>query len=133
MKKIIKFAAVAAVAATLFGFLAVKATTYTLVGSMVTVDNTTSNTAAITLGTFAYPRGTFYIQNGGLTATGALVINIQASVDDTNFITIATYRPAATNATTETYSPAYAAQTIYLRASVVTTNSVQVGGVYQSW
>lgn len=132
-KRIIRAVAGVAVAvAVVGGVMLARASTFTLVGSMATVNNTTSNTAAIAMGTLNYPGGTFYIQNAGLTATGALVINIQASLDNTNFLTIATYHPAATNATTELFSPSYSVQTIYMRAQVITTNSVSVGGIYQN-
>jgi hypothetical protein len=111
-------------------FLA-RADSYTFLGTLITVNNTTSNSAALAAGSFSMPSGVFLIQNAGLTATNALRVNIQVSVDNTNFVTVATYWPGATNATTERYSPSYSAQTIYLRAQAVTTNSVSVGLSYQ--
>ena len=107
-----------------------RATSYTFLGSLVPVNNTTSNSASLLIGTFNMPAGTFLIQNGGLTATNALRVNVQLSVDNTNWLTVSTYWPSATNATTETYIPSYAAQSIYIRAQAVTTNSVNVGGTY---
>ena len=111
--------------------LTVKAATYVIVGSLTTVNNTTNNTASIGVGTFYYPRGTFYITNTGTTSTQALTINIQASIDNSNFVTVATYNPSVTNAVQDTWQPNYAAQSIYFRAQVITTNSVTLGGVYQ--
>jgi hypothetical protein len=116
--------------AVLGSVLLARATLYTLMGSLVTVNNATSNTVSVAVGTFTLPYGTVYIQNGGLTATNALQVNIQASMDNTNFVTVATYWPSRTNATTETFVPSYGVQTIYLRGQVITTNSVQVGGTY---
>jgi hypothetical protein len=93
-----------------------------------TVNNTTSNSTGLAVGTYS-GSGTFYIQNAGLTATNALKVNVQISADNTNFLTVATYWPAATNATVESYYPSFSAP-LYVRAQVVTTNSVSVGVVY---
>lgn len=108
-----------------------RAGSHTFLGTLVTVDNTTSNSVGFAAGSCRLPAGSFLVQNGGLTETNALVVNIQASIDNTNWLTVATYYPAATNATTEVYAPSYSAQTIYLRAQAVTTNSVDVGLSYQ--
>lgn len=107
----------------------VHAATTTMIGSMTTVNGTT-NTAAVSLGNIYPPRGVFYIQNGGLASTNALLINVQLSIDGTNFYTVATYYPSVTNATTDAYAPTYSALPVYMRAQVVTTNAVQVGGIY---
>ena len=119
------------VAAFLLIAAAAQADSYMFMGSLVTVNNATSNSTALAVGTFSVPQGRFYIQNGGLTATNALRVNVQVSVDNTNFVTVATYWPSVTNAVTDSFSPAYSPQTIYLRAQAVTTNSVQVGENYQ--
>lgn len=108
-----------------------RAGNYTFLGSMVTVNNTTSNSTALAVGTLSVPEGRFLIQNGGLTATNALRVNVQISIDNTNFLTVATYWPSVTNAATDVYMPSYSAQTVYIRAQAVTTNSVQVGTSYQ--
>ena len=103
-----------------------------LVGSMATINNTTSNSVSVAAGTLTLPGGYFLIQNGGLTATNALVVNAQFSTDNTNFTTVATYYPTATNATTDKFFVSSAGlQTVYFRLSVVTTNSVQVGATFQ--
>lgn len=108
-----------------------RAASYTFLGSMVEVDDTTSNSVALAAGTFTMPSGYFLIQNGGLTATNMLHVNIQVSIDGTNFVTVATYWPSATNATTERFVPSYSLQTLYLRAQAVTSNTVTVGTSYQ--
>lgn len=102
------------------------ASSYLFIGDLVTVNNTTNNTAAISLGTYSPFRPVFYVQNAGLTATNALRVNVQLSIDATNWLTLATYWPAATNATNEAFSPTLS-PTFYLRSQVITTNSVQVG------
>lgn len=111
--------------------LASRAANTTLLGSMASVDGT-SNSVATAIGTVAYPRGTFLIQHGGLASTNALLVHVQMSLDNTNFVTVATYGPSATNATTETFSPAYSAATVYMRVQAVTTNAVDVGTTYQN-
>ena len=104
------------------------ASSYTFIGSLQTVNNTTSNSTGLAVGSVS-GSGTFWIQNAGLTATNAMKVNVQISADNTNFITVATYWPAATNATVESFYPTFT-QPLYWRAQVVTTNSVQVGVVY---
>lgn len=131
-RRIVAATGALAVIAVLIGLAGgVRAGSQTFLGTLITVDNTTSNSTALAAGTFAMPAGYFLIQNAGLTETNALRVNVQVSVDNTNFLTVATYYPAATNAATERYSPSYSAQTIYIRAQAVTTNSVNVGVSYQ--
>lgn len=121
----------AVVAALVAMCLVARGGSQTFLGTLITVDNTTSNSASLAAGSFSMPSGYFLIQNGGLTATNALRVNVQVSVDNTNFLTVATYYPSVTNAATDRYSPAYSAQTIYMRVQAVTTNSVEVGTSYQ--
>ena len=129
MKKM-KWAVAVAGLVLVAGVVLVRASSYTFIGALATVNNTTTNSTALAVGTFNMPVGTFLIQNGGLSSTNALLVNVQVSVDGTNFLTVATYRPTVTNAVTDTYVPSYSAQTIYIRAQAITTNSVQVGGMY---
>jgi hypothetical protein len=113
----------------LFAAVSARAGSTTLIGSLVTV-NGTSNSVSVAAGSFALPSGYFFIQNGGLASTQALTVNIQASMDNTNFVTVAVYTPSATNATTDRFTPSYAVQTIYFRAQAVTTNAVGLGGTF---
>jgi len=106
-----------------------RASSYTFLGTLATVNNTTSNSTGLAISTLS-GSGSIYVQNGGLTATNALRVNVQLSVDNTNFVTVATYWPAATNATTELYYPSFSTP-LYLRTQAVTTNNVTVGVVYQ--
>lgn len=100
-----------------------------LIGSPAIV-NGTSNTPSINAGTASLPRGNFIFQNGGLASTNALLVNVQVSIDNTNFVTIGTYIPTVTNAVSDSYTPGYTNQTIYVRAQIITTNSVSISGNY---
>lgn len=72
----------------------------------------------------------FAIQNSGLASTNELMVNLQASLDGSNFVTLATYQPAITNATNDSFILSASAN-VYLRAQTVTTNSVGVGIQFQ--
>jgi hypothetical protein len=104
--------------------------TTTLMGSMVSCPAGTNNSVSAVAGSFLPPGGYFLIQNGGLASTNALVVNIQASIDNTNFVTIAVYTPSKTNATTDVFAPSYSSVPIYFRAQAVTTNTVLLGGSF---
>jgi hypothetical protein len=126
-----KGAAAAAIGVVILGsVLLAHATSYMLAGGLVSVNNTTSNMAPITIGNFLPPQGLFYFQNGGLSTTQALKANIQLGIDGTNWLTVATYRPSGTNATNEAFSPSIV-QSIFLRCQEVTTNNVQFGATAQ--
>ncbi len=102
----------------------------TLIGTLPSVNGTT-NSPSITNTTVTLQPGSFLISNGGLSNTNALRVNLQVSVDNTNFVNVATYGPSSTNATTDAFNPSYTNQTIYIRAQVVTTNAVNVGVIAQ--
>ena len=102
----------------------------TLLGSPVTVNGTTNSSAA-TIAYAGVPQGTFYIYNGGLASTNALVAYRQVSIDGSNYVTIATYRPTATNTVTDTFGSDPTNMPIYSRVQIVTTNSVSVGVTIQ--
>ena len=114
----------------LLGVMAGWAGSVTLLGSLASVNGTT-NTVGTAAGTFTLPGGYFLIQNGGISTTGALTANVQASFDNTNFTTVATYTPSATNATTDKFVPVFSPQTVYYRVQIVTTNAVNVGATFQ--
>ena len=97
------------------------------VGGLITVNNTTNVTGATAFGAFkCFPPASFAITNSGLTATNALRVNGQFSLDGSNWTTVVTYWPSATNATNEAWYPAAAAQTAYWRLQTITTNSVDL-------
>jgi hypothetical protein len=87
----------------------------------------TSNSTVIALGTVNITPHTLLVQNGGLATTNALTVEAQYSFDGTNFATLATYQPSATNAAVGSYTPSLGAKTVYFRARITTTNSVNVG------
>jgi hypothetical protein len=100
-------------------------------GSLIQVNNTTSNLTSQTVGSFAIPPGTWNLTHGGLnTGTNALASNLQISIDNTNFITVATLYPTATNAGTYALQPTYGLQPLYFRVQFVTTSNVYAGGTY---
>ena len=107
-----------------------------LIGGTTAV-NGTSNSISLNIGNVYPPRGTFGFANGGVITTNVLTINVQLSVDNTNFLTVATYNPTSTNSvgitnTSEAFTPSYSGIPIYLRAQVITTGgtNVSVGGSY---
>lgn len=102
-----------------------------LLGTLVTVNNTTSNSTAVAIGTISVPPQVLAVQTGGLTATNALTITAQVSMDGTNYTSIGTFRMSTTNATTQTWNTGYSNQTLYFRISATTTNNVEVGVTLQ--
>ena len=101
-----------------------------LVGNLVTVDTTTSNSAPISLTSPTYI-APFSITHGALATTNNLPTKIQLSLDGTNYITLRTVYPTTTNASaTDSYVAQTTNLTVYLRASITTTNLVTVGGSY---
>lgn len=127
MKKLITILFVAALSA-----LSVSAAPTLLLGNLITVNNTTSNSPATTALNWNPTTQQFTISHGALTGTNALTLNIQATTDQTNYITIGTWKPSFTNATTETIPANAFSITNYIRVQAVTTNSVTVGGSYGS-
>jgi hypothetical protein len=102
--------------------------TQVLIGSLLTVNNTTTNSASVTLTeTAAVSAHTLFVQTAGMSNTNALSIAGQVSLDNTNWLTISTFVPAATNAGTVTWSTLATNMLLYGRVVVTTTNSVQLG------
>lgn len=109
---------------------AANATPVMIFGSLVTVNNTTSNSPATSALAYNPALNQFTITHGSLTATSALQVNFQATLDQTNYVTVGTWYPQYTNATTETVNANQYFITNYVRGQAITTNSVQVGGTY---
>lgn len=98
-----------------------------LVGTTVSI-NGTQNTAASSFGTFlCFPSSSFVITNSGMADTNALTVNAQFSIDNTNWLTIASYTPVLTNATNETWKPSITPQAGYWRVQIVTTGALDIG------
>lgn len=129
MKRIITLCALLAA----IGCLVMRAGTPSLlVGNLTTIDNTTNNTAATSFGSFVlFPWMNFSITNAGLTATNALTIRGQFSLDGSNWVTVTTWNPSTTNATNIVWSPQPSAQSASYRLQVVTTNSVDLNIISQ--
>lgn len=66
-----------------------------------------------------------YTTNG---ITNSLIVNIQISIDgsNTNWMTLATWRPSTTNATVESFNEEIDRIALPIRAQVITTNSIGV-------
>jgi len=103
----------------------------TLLGTLVTVDNTTSNSTSVAVTSVTVPAQSLLVSHTLLTNTTSLTGYAQVSLDGTNFVDVATYTPSTTAAGTEAVTMAATNITVYLRFSAVTTNNVGVGVVLQ--
>lgn len=101
-----------------------------IIGGLSSI-NGTSNSTAVASGVTYFPRGTFMVQNGGMTSTNDLRVEAQVSVDQTNYTTIAVYYPSTNAASAETFTCGVGCVTNWMRVRVVTTNAVSVGVTYQ--
>jgi hypothetical protein len=108
---------------------AVMGASTSFVGGMVSVSGTNTSAGLATVTTRPI-NGTFYVQHGALPSTNALQVMVQHCADNTNFVTVATWWATTTNAATESFTPATATVTNYIRVQVVTTNSVSVATSY---
>ena len=89
----------------------------------------TTNTAPIQIAGVSLPQTQIIVQNSQFNAnatnlSAAFVTYLQASLDGTNYITIATNAPTATNALTSAYSPTLPSPPLYYRVSIVATNTI---------
>ncbi len=110
---------------------ALAAVTGTNAFDLQAVIGTTANGQGILLTNANLPARTYLIQHTGITGqlssvsgTNSLKVNIQFSFDGTNWTTISTYNPARTNATVDAFTPNVSRVNVYMRANVVTTNTV---------
>ena len=105
-------------------------------GSGFAAVNGTSNSTTFAVGNLYFPGGSFTFFNQGLTATNSPIFYIQASIDNTNFVTVASTFFAVTNSTGFTNGfttyPSYVATPIYFRVQAVSTNSVSLAGSYNN-
>lgn len=101
-------------------------------GSLVPVNTTTSNFTAIASGNYNFPSPNFLISRGATTTTNDAPVRLQFSLDNTNWLCVATNYSTGTGATNnEVWSPGTSQQTVYWRTSVTTTNSVNIGIISQ--
>ena len=97
----------------------------------VTVNNTSSNSPAISLVLSQNPSGYIQVTHGALTNLTSLTMTGQLSLDGTNFVTAtAVWTPTTTAATTENWTPSWTLPPLYFRSVATTTNNVNVGTAY---
>ena len=109
--------------------LATWAGTFTSVGSLTAVNNTTSSGTAFTATTVG-GSGTLTVQNSGAVTNTTFVVYDQISLDGINFVNIGTNQVQVDAGSITNFYPSFSTP-IYRRAQVVTTNSVNVSATYQ--
>jgi hypothetical protein len=109
--------------------LATWASTFTSVGTLTAVNNTTSNGSAFTSTTLG-GSGTLTVQNSGAATNTTFMVYDQISLDGTNYTTVGTNQVAVNAGSTTNFYPSFLAP-VYRRAQIVTTNSVNVSATYQ--
>ena len=124
MKKLLLIAVLA------LASFAAQAVPVLIFGSLVTVNNSTTNSPPTAALAYNPALNQFTITHGSLTATSACQVNFQVTLDQTNYVTVGTWYPQYTNATTEIVNANQYFITNYVRGQCVTTNSVQIGGSY---
>lgn len=87
----------------------------------------TNNGTAIPVGEVRVQQRQHAIQSAGVGNTNALVVNIQLSLDGSNWTTVQTYRPALTNARVDVLVTSTLTNTLWLRPQIVATNATSVG------
>ena len=102
-----------------------------VVGNLVTVNNTSSNSAPfVALGSTPGSQ-TLNVTHGVLTATNAFYLSAQFTMDQTNYWTSPTlWYPSNTNACTEYVSATYWSFQPYMRLVCTSTNSIQYQATY---
>jgi hypothetical protein len=101
--------------------------TYSNLLTYTAINAATNNGSAVIIGAARITMPHYAVQNGGLTATNALVSYVQISLDGTNFMTISTNWPTITNAGIATITVRAQSLNVYSRIVHVTTNNVSVG------
>lgn len=102
---------------------------------LASVASTTANGTPFRVINVNVPQRYFLIQNNGISGqtnatgpgTNSLAVAVQMSFDGSNWSTVATYNPSRTNASVDTFSPAFSQLSAYMRVQVVTTNTITVG------
>jgi hypothetical protein len=117
------------VLAVLFVCSVALAATFTSVGTLTAVNNTTSNGASFTATTLS-GSGALTVQNSGAATNTTFLVYDQISLDGTNFMTVGTNMVSVNAGASTNFYPAFATP-VYRRAQIVTTNSVNVSATYQ--
>lgn len=107
------------------------ATPLLVAGNLVTVNNTSSNTAPFYLLNYAAGSQQVQVIHGALTATNAFYLTAQWTMDGTNYLASGlNWYPSNTNAATE-YIPAnYFTAPPQMRLVCTSTNSIQYSAFY---
>lgn len=118
----------------LFSFSATAVLTGTNALDLQVVATTTNSGTAFAVVNVAVPQRVFLMQHTGITGqvnsvsgTNSLKVNVQMSFDGSNWTTFATYIPARTNATMDSYAPNFSQASAFMRVQAITTNTVTVG------
>jgi len=117
-------------AALLAMFATVRATPLLVAGTLITVNNTTSNTAPFVALNFNASSQNFSVAHGSLTATNAFWITGQFTLDQTNYVAGGVWYPSLTNATTEYIPATFFTFTPYMRLATTSTNSITYSATY---
>lgn len=112
----------------LIGMFAVSAKSEQLLGSLIAVNNATSNSAPASIGSITVPSQVLDVQTTGIPGgTNGLSVITSVSLDGTNFVSLHTLKMSTTNATTQAFNTGSTNVTLYFRVSAVTTTNVTLG------
>src|ERR1035437_2208547 len=107
--------------------LMVRATVYSPTASPLTVNNTTVILATNTFWVQGFPQISYRIDSsGGLSTNTQESVLYEYSIDNVNWVTVATFHPSGNGAVTDYWSPATAQQNVYQRLRVVTTTNTSL-------
>jgi len=96
-------------------------------GSLTTVNNTTAYSTSNTVTSVSLSAGNYVISDGGVGAGSNLTVNLQWSFDGTNFGTVATWSPSATNSETVPWNIGTLAPQVWQRFQIIAVGSIGVG------
>ena len=96
-------------------------------GSLTTVNNTTVLTSSNTVAAVSIQGGNYVISYSGMNVGSNLTVNLQQSLDGTNFGTVASWTPSATNASTVPWTVGGLQLNVWQRFQIVTVGSIGVG------
>ena len=110
--------------------LVVYAAPVVLIGTLVTVNNTTSSSSTNAIIPYNPNLAVFNFTHGGLVNTNDAVLHVLITSDLTNWTTVASFKFPSTNAGSYSFYPTNFQFPIYMKVVATTTNSVQLGGTY---
>ena len=104
-----------------FAFCATAALVQIQILPSASVNATASSNAPVAIGVAYFSPFTLFVQNNGLTSTGALSVSFNLFISNN---TVGVYVPNGTAPTNEPFALTNSSFTIYLQAVVTTTNNV---------